>query len=229
MMRLTMAGYRPVLPGRGPLRVLAYRPQRLYVAADAVVPSVIGDRHDLVRLAALFRFAAGSRRTVIHVAARTNTLPAELADVGLGGPHRTGDLVLSHHSLALRPGRWPDIRRRLGPGRPVTVSLRRPLRREPEVPRHPSTSRYAKPVELHREFRDHLRQTVHGDTMHLVGSHRAFESMVDLVLRLSECGFEDSRRNGPPDFFWVREKCLDFFLCFYDPRASRPPAETDAP
>jgi hypothetical protein len=217
MMRLSMSEHRPVLPGRGPVRVLVARPRRLYVCAEAYLPTVIGDRHDLVRLAGLFAIAARSPHTVVHVAARGNRMPDDLAEVGLGGPHRTaGDLVLSHHSLALRAGAWPALRRRLGRGRPVRVEVGCRLRPDPPA---------YDPREDHRDFRDHLRQSVHGDTIHFAGSRLALHRMVSPPLRLAECGFADSRANGYPDFLWCRQSTrhgrplVDFLLAFHDPRA----------
>ncbi|TVZ77104.1 hypothetical protein [Streptomyces sp. BK340] len=119
-----------------------------------------GDHDGLSRLAGLFSFAAYSRHTVVHVPLR-DTVTAHHG----GGGERV-DLVLAHHTYGLRPGKWPELRRRLARGTPLTV-------RTDEA----RTARDAAAWERRSHdsgFRDELRHTTHARTLFLIGSRDVF-------------------------------------------------------
>ncbi|MCZ0987517.1 hypothetical protein [Streptomyces diastatochromogenes] len=119
-----------------------------------------GDHDGLNRLAGLFSFAAYSRHTVVHVPLR-DTVTAHH-----GGCGDLVDLVLVHHTYGLRPSQWPELRRRLGGGTPLTV-------RTDEA----RTARDAAAWERRRDdsgFRDELRHTTHARTFFLIGSRDVF-------------------------------------------------------
>ncbi|MFE2098306.1 hypothetical protein [Streptomyces sp. NPDC059468] len=119
-----------------------------------------GDHDGLSRLAGLFSFAAYSRHTVVHVPLR-DTVTAHHG----GGGERV-DLVLAHHTYGLRPGKWPELRRRLARGTPLTV-------RTDEA----RTARDAAARERRSHdsgFRDELRHTTHARTLFLIGSRDVF-------------------------------------------------------
>lgn len=75
---------------------------------------LVGDHDGLARLAALFSFAAFSRHTIVYVPLR-RSIPRSYA------PGEPVDLVLAHRSPGLRPSAWPELRRRLRDGTPLTV------------------------------------------------------------------------------------------------------------
>ncbi|GAA2267584.1 hypothetical protein GCM10010415_35950 [Streptomyces atrovirens] len=120
---------------------------------------LLGDHDGLNRLAGLFSFAAYSRRTIVHVPLRGGVPP----DEGLGEPV---DLVLVHHSYGLRPGKWPELRRSLGPGRPLSVRTD-----EARTGRDAANWRRRS---WRADCRDELRHADHARTFFLFGSRDVF-------------------------------------------------------
>ncbi|QFQ95036.1 hypothetical protein F9278_01205 [Streptomyces phaeolivaceus] len=96
-----------VVQPRQPLRHTTLR-------APEPIGMLLGDHDGLNRLAGLFSFAAYSRHTIVHVPLRDSVPP----DEGHGEPV---DLVLVHDTLGLRPSKWPELRRGLVNGTPLTV------------------------------------------------------------------------------------------------------------
>jgi len=141
--------YRVVQP-RTPLRHTSLRdPEGAYGV-------LMGDHDGLSRLAGLFSFAAYSRHTIVHVPLRDGVPP----DEGCGD---LVDLVLAHPDSGLRPGKWPELRRRLGRGTPLTV-------RTDEA----RTARAARTWFARPYAQDHLRHTTHARTYFLIGSRDVF-------------------------------------------------------
>ncbi|MGW1168798.1 hypothetical protein [Streptomyces sp. NPDC001153] len=159
-MRLRLREFRPrtgphehrVVQPRQPLRHTSLR-------APEPIGLLLGDHDGLSRLAGLFSFAAYSRHTIVHVPLRDGVPP----DEGVG---ERVDLVLAHHTLGLRPAQWPELRRRLGRGAPLTV-------RTDEA----RTARDAAAWRERRErpgLRDVLRHATHARTFFLFGSRDVF-------------------------------------------------------
>jgi hypothetical protein len=159
-MRLRLHQFRPrtglheyrVVQPRQPLRHTTLR-------APDPIGWLLGDHDGLSRLAALFSFAAYSRHTIVHVPLRDSLPP----DEGLG---ELVDLVLAHHTLGLRPSKWPGLRRRLVNGTALTVRT--------------DETRTARDAASWRErsqradFRDGLRHAAHARTFFLFGSRDVF-------------------------------------------------------
>ncbi|MBX6722266.1 MAG: hypothetical protein IRY92_03360 [Dactylosporangium sp.] len=116
--------------------------------------------------------AARSPHSIIYLPLRRAAAPEEH---GWGRPL---DLVLLHHRLALPPARWKHVRARLGVGVPRTVTLP-----ASEWPKRPLADHLRSG---YREFRDHLRWHIAGDTLILTGSREAFELEADRVRVLAE-------------------------------------------
>ncbi|MER5428527.1 hypothetical protein [Streptomyces sp. NPDC002588] len=159
-MRLRLRQFRPrtgphehrVVQPAQPLRHTSLR-------APEPIGLLLGDHDGLNRLAGLFSFAACSRHTIVHIPLRDGVPP----DEGTGEPV---DLVLAHHTLGLRPGKWPELRRRLGPGTSLTVRTD-----EARTARDAAAWR----ERLHRaDFRDELRHATHARTFFLIGSRGVF-------------------------------------------------------
>ncbi|MPY58578.1 hypothetical protein [Streptomyces spongiae] len=159
-MRLRLRQFRPrtgphehrVVQPRQPLRHTSLR-------APKPIGLLLGDHDGLNRLAGLFSFAAYSRHTIVHVPLRDGVPPGE----GVG---ELVDLVLVHHTLGLRPSKWPELRRKLVHGTPLTV-------RTDEA----RTARDAASWRDHWEradFRDELRHATHARTFFLFGSRDVF-------------------------------------------------------
>lgn len=119
---------------------------------------LMGDHDGLNRLAGLFSFAAYSRRTIVHVPLRDGVPPDE-------GRGELVDLVLAHPEAGLRPTKWPELRRGLVHGTPLTV--RTDERR---------TDRDARAWADRPGPRDVLRHTTHARTFFLIGGRDAFAS-----------------------------------------------------
>jgi hypothetical protein len=125
------------------------------------------DRAAIQQLATLWALAAVSPRSIVHVPMRRNGSPEE---------GRRLDLVLSHHSLQLRPSRWTALRARFGGGAPHTVRIP-----DPGTPKL-DYSRY-----WHREYLDWLRFDNAADTLFVTGGHESlFRAAVDLRKLLAE-------------------------------------------
>ncbi|MFI9807595.1 hypothetical protein ACIHEJ_25075 [Streptomyces sp. NPDC052301] len=128
---------------------------------------LLGDHDGLKQLAGLFSFAAHSRHTIVHVPLRDGVPP----DEGVG---ERVDLVLAHHTLGLRPSQWPELRRGLRRGSPLTVRT--------------DEARTARDAAVWRErreradFRDWLRHATHARTFFLFGTREVFaETATDLA------------------------------------------------
>ncbi|MGY5005334.1 hypothetical protein [Streptomyces griseus] len=154
--------YRVVQP-RDPLRHTA-------LADPSGYGWLVGDQDGLSRLAALFSFAACSRYTVVHVPLR-NGGPIDGAEQYLEHCGGRVDLVLVHHSLALRFSAWPDLRRRLVRGVPLTVRT--------------DERRTARDAALwnrqcgHADTREWLRPATYARTLFLTGSRGPFAAAVE--------------------------------------------------
>ena len=135
--------HRVVQPGQ-PLRHTSLRDPASY-------GMLMGDHDGLSRLAGLFSFAAYSRHTIVHIPLRGCVPP----DEGCG---ELVDLVLARPETGLRPSKWPELRRALGRGTPLTV-------RTDEA----RTERHAR-AWLERPYdRGLLRHTTHARTYFLIG------------------------------------------------------------
>jgi hypothetical protein len=84
-------------------------------------------------------------------------------DEGLG---ERVDLVPAHHSYGLRPSTWPELRRSLGPGTPLTVRTG-----EARTDRDATARRRRA---WRPDCRDELRHTTHARTFFLLGSRDVF-------------------------------------------------------
>ncbi|MFC7330721.1 hypothetical protein [Marinactinospora rubrisoli] len=161
-MRLRLREHRPRLDGRVH-RVLQPRsPLEQTVLADVVGrwTPLVGDQDGLARLAALFALAARSRFSVLYVPLRQNR---KLADWAFAA--NALDLVLVHHSLGLRRSAWPELRRRLGTGRPITVDTDEHRWQHVRL----TAERWT-----HADFRDRLLPAAHAETLFLAGSRPVF-------------------------------------------------------
>ncbi|KOG42426.1 hypothetical protein [Streptomyces resistomycificus] len=167
-MRLRLRQFRPrtgphehrVVQPRQPLRHTSLR-------APEPIGLLLGDHDGLNRLAGLFSFAAYSRHTIVHIPLREGPPP----DEGVG---ELVDLVLVHHTLGLRPSKWPELRRKLGNGTPLTVGTD-----EARTARDAASCRRRL---HHADFRDELRHATHARTFFLFGSRDIFvETATDLA------------------------------------------------
>ena len=130
------------------------------------------------RIGALWTLAASSPRSLIHLPMRGNPAPSrELPEGGM----RQLDLVLLHHSLQFAPSRWKEVRRRLGPGRPQTVTL--------PAPGHPGEAVIDHGARHFAENRDLFHQHLHAETLFMTGSAKVF--------RETARHFLDVAGNGP--------------------------------
>ncbi|MEH0639234.1 hypothetical protein QBA35_39460 [Streptomyces bottropensis] len=159
-MRLRLRQFRPrtgprqhrvVQPGQ-PLRHTTLR-------APEPIGMLLGDHDGLNRLAGLFSFAAYSRHTIVHVPLRDSLPP----DEGVG---ELVDLVLAHHTLGLRPSAWPELRRKLTDGTPLTVHT--------DEARTDRDSTAWRQRHERTDNRDELRHATHARTFFLFGSRDVF-------------------------------------------------------
>ncbi|MFC7220762.1 hypothetical protein ACFQLX_21755 [Streptomyces polyrhachis] len=130
------------------------------------------------RIGALWQLAASSPRSLIHLPIRGNAGPSHGPPEG---DRRQLDLVLLHHSLQFAPSRWKELRGRLGPGRPQTVTLPDPGRGDEAVEDYEARH--------YRENRDLFHQHLHAETLFMTGSAKVF---LDTARH-----FSDIARNGP--------------------------------
>ncbi|KQX13375.1 hypothetical protein ASC82_12455 [Streptomyces sp. Root431] len=129
-------------------------------------------------IAVLWMLAARSPRSLIHVPMRANHPPARDMSDHAGA---LLDLVLLHHSLQFAPSRWKELRGRLGPGRPQTVSL--PEAKDDDLAGTDYAGRH------YRENRDLFHQHLHADTLFMTGSAKVFRETAQHFL--------DVAREGP--------------------------------
>ncbi|MCX4471760.1 hypothetical protein OOK41_15845 [Micromonospora sp. NBC_01655] len=130
------------------------------------------DKRTATMFALAWGFAARSPYTLVHLPMRAAAAPPACSW------GRSLDLLLLHHRLAFPPSRWKQVRARLGPGRPHTVTL-------------PGAAWPARPAAdhrraWHRDFRDQLRWDIAADTLTVTGSRRAFDLVADQVRALAE-------------------------------------------
>ncbi|MFF0205539.1 hypothetical protein [Streptomyces sp. NPDC005017] len=159
-MRLRLTEFRPrtgphehrVVQPRTPLRHTS-------LTAPDPIGMLRGDHDGLNRLAGLFSFAAHSPHTVVHIPLRDGVPP----DEGLGD---RVDLVLAHHTLGLRPSRWPELRGKLRAGTPLTARTD-----EARTARHAESRRAAR---TRPDLWDDFRHTTHARTLFLFGSRDLF-------------------------------------------------------
>ncbi|ROO87089.1 hypothetical protein EDD29_4679 [Actinocorallia herbida] len=121
------------------------------------------DRDAALRLGGLWALAATSPRALIHLPMRGNRPPSR--PLPEDAAHRL-DLVLVHHSLQFAPARWKEVRGRLGPGRPRTVTLPGSALESDAVVDHAARH--------HRENRDLFHQHLHAETLFMTGSAKVF-------------------------------------------------------
>ncbi|KUN26462.1 hypothetical protein AQJ23_14945 [Streptomyces antibioticus] len=162
-MRLRLTEYTPRI---GPHLHRVVRPRtplrHTSLSAPEPIGLLLGDHDGLNRLAGLFSFAAYSRHTIVHVPLRDGVPPDE------GWGERV-DLVLAHDSAGLRASRWPELRRRLIHGTPLTVRT--------------DEARTARDMESwrtrrsHADARDELRHATHARTLFLFGTRDLFVEM----------------------------------------------------
>ncbi|WP_405647339.1 hypothetical protein [Streptomyces sp. NBC_00019] len=159
-MQLRLRQFRPrtgpqehrVVQPRQPLRHTSLR-------APDPIGLLLGDHDGLNRLSGLFSFAAYSRHTIVHVPLRDGVPPDE-------GQGELVDLVMAHHSLGLRAGDWPELRRKLKNGVALTART--------------DEARTARDAESWRarsgrtDFREDLRHATHARTFFLFGSRDVF-------------------------------------------------------
>ncbi|MFF7368292.1 hypothetical protein [Streptomyces tricolor] len=173
-MRLRLREFRPrtgpythrIVQPRQPLRHTSLR-------APDPIGLLLGDHDGLSRLAGLFSFAACSRHTIVHMPLRDSLPP----DEGVG---ELVDLVLAHHSLGLRPSQWPELRRGLRQGTPLTVRTD-----EARTARDAAAwrTRYER-----ADFRDELRHATHARTFFLFGSRYVFAETATWLARAAGHG-----------------------------------------
>ncbi|MEV4940477.1 hypothetical protein [Streptomyces zaomyceticus] len=136
------------------------------------------DQDAAQRVGGLWKLAASSPRSLVHLPMRKNRGPSgELTESNT----RQLDLVLLHHSLQFAPSRWKEVRGRLGPGRPQTVTLPGPEQADEVVMDHEARH--------YQENRDRFHQHLHAETLFMTGSAKVF--------RDTARHFFDVARNGP--------------------------------
>ncbi|MFJ6048677.1 hypothetical protein [Streptomyces sp. NPDC092307] len=170
--RLGPVEFKVIRPAKPPVRaVLVDRDRYVDAFLDQDAAKLIGG---------LWTIAASSPRSLVHVPMRGNRAPAD------GAPEagtRQLDLVLLHHSLQFAPARWKELRARLDPGRPQTVTLPVPA----PAPAGESTGDDV--ARHHRENRDLFQQHLHAETLFMTGSAPVF--------RATAHHFLDIARHGP--------------------------------
>jgi hypothetical protein len=181
-MRLTLHEFRPrtgpyehrVVQPRHPLRHTS-------LTAPDPIGLLLGDHDGLNTLSGLFSFAAHSRHTLVHIPLREGVPPDE------GWGERV-DLVLAHHTLGLRPSRWPALRARLRRPTPLTAHTD-----EARTARDAATWRTRR---QRADFRDDLRHATHARTLFLFGSREVF---AETARDFAEAAGWGPRQNGVAD------------------------------
>ncbi|MGW0872774.1 hypothetical protein ACWD3Z_20095 [Streptomyces sp. NPDC002740] len=159
-MQLRLQQFRP---RTGPHEHRVVQPRKAlrhtWLSAPEPIGLLLGDHDGLSRLAGLFSFAAYSRHTIVHVPLRDGIRP----DEGFGKPV---DLVLVHDTLGLRPSKWPELRRKLVNGTPLTVGTHE-ARTAGDAAGRRGRGRRA-------DCRDELRHATHARTFFLFGDREVF-------------------------------------------------------
>lgn len=178
-MRLRLRQFRPRTGPREHRVVQPWSPLRHTSLRDPDPYGMLtGDHDGLNRLAGLFSFVAYSRHTIVHVPLRNGVPPDE-------GRGDLVDLVLVHQSLGLRLSTWPQLRRKLVHGTPLTV-------RTDEA----RTARDAASWQLrrhHKDMRDLLQHTSHARTFFLIGSRDVFADTASALAYAAGWGPREKR------------------------------------
>ncbi|MFF7596346.1 hypothetical protein [Streptomyces mirabilis] len=166
-MRLSVTEFTPRVGPRA-YRVVQPRPPLRHTTLSDPIEGwgyLVGDHDGLARLAALFSFAAFSRHTIVYVPLR-RSIPRAYA------PGVPVDLVLAHRSPGLRASAWPELRRRLREGTPLTVRTN-----EERTAAHAAAweARWAQRWDR-LDARDRIRPAVHAGTLFLLGARDTFAS-----------------------------------------------------
>ncbi|WP_144125661.1 hypothetical protein [Catellatospora sichuanensis] len=187
--------------------------------------ALTASRADLWRLGALFRLAAVSPHTAVHVPLRRN--PRDEHAEFWSREQGLGDLLIMRGDVGLRPAHWTALRTRLGrgprPGRLAFMSV--------PPPRPPV-------AEPGWDWREHaLGVHEHGDTVFWSGTARALYAAGD---DLTWCSGQvsrhvDIRRHGGPALLsqWTgpgrpdrsagrRDTSWECMILAVDPRRRRP-------
>ncbi|MFD8749731.1 hypothetical protein ACFV0O_01895 [Kitasatospora sp. NPDC059577] len=118
--------------GSGLSRILSTGPMlrnTFVLPPDRQVGYLNASRADLLRLGALFRVAATSPHSAVHVPVPPGGRPTS----SLGGESRPLPMLLAREDTGLRPSDWPDLRRAMRrASTPLTVTA--PAARPPERP-----------------------------------------------------------------------------------------------
>ncbi|QIY72795.1 hypothetical protein HEP84_30300 [Streptomyces sp. RLB1-33] len=166
-MRLSVTEFTPRVGPRA-YRVVQPRPPLRHTTLSDPFEGwgyLVGDHDGLARLAALFSFAAFSRHTIAYVPLR-RSIPRAYA------PGVPVDLVLAHRSPGLRASAWPELRRRLREGTPLTVRTN-----EERTVTH-AAARVARWEQSwdRLDARDRIHPAVHAGTLFLLGARDTFAS-----------------------------------------------------
>ncbi|MDR6979142.1 hypothetical protein J2X68_005876 [Streptomyces sp. 3330] len=177
-MRLRLQQFRP-RTGPHEHRVVQPRKSLRHTSLTAPEPIglLLGDHDGLSRLAGLFSFAARSRYTIVHVPLRDGVPP----DEGSGTPV---DLVLVHDTLGLRPSRWPEVRRKLVNGTPLTVRT---------LEERTASLAAGRQGRGPRAGRDELRHATHARTFFLFGDREVF---AETAVHLAHAAGRGPRQKG---------------------------------
>ncbi|GAA0925452.1 hypothetical protein GCM10009560_26930 [Nonomuraea longicatena] len=137
------------------------------------------DRVEGRQMGAFWLLAARSRHSIVYLPTRTAPCPPGLEDDGV-----PVDLVLSHHSLQLRPARWKAIRQRIDHGN---------ASRELRTARLPADDVLTEEdidfdVLYHAENRDRLGKRVHGETLFMTGSSTVFREQARHFFEVAKTG-----------------------------------------
>lgn len=138
------------------------------------------DSGEVLRIAALWRLAALSRRSLVHIPLRLD--PRAMArEAHWTGGDQAYDLLLAHHSLQVPPSRWKEIRGALDRGRPHVAEI--------DIDPHPEPHDWATARHRRQCDQDRLDIKVHANTIIFTGSETA--------LRTGACAFTQLALLGP--------------------------------
>jgi hypothetical protein len=137
------------------------------------------DRVEGRLMGAFWLLAARSRRSIVYLPTRTAPCPPDLEDDGV-----SVDLVLSHHSLQLRPARWKRIRQRINQGNAT---------RELRTARLPADDVLTEEdidfdVPYYAENRDRLGQHVCAETLFMTASSTVFREQARHFFEVAKTG-----------------------------------------
>ncbi|WP_324605497.1 MULTISPECIES: hypothetical protein [unclassified Streptomyces] len=189
--RLGPVEFKVIRPARPPVRaVLVDRDRHLDALLDQDAAKLIGG---------LWTIAASSPRSLVHVPMRGNQAPEHgWSQAGT----RQLDLVLLHHSLQFAPAGWKELRARLGPGHPQTVTLPAPTPAPAPAPAGASSG--DDEARHHRENRDLFQQHLHAETLFMTGSAKVFRTTAHHFLDIARHGPGYVAAHGPDAHFCTR-------------------------